>query len=84
MFAKLDNDINNDNNEELNILENKNNLIEQSNVVENKNNLTETNTTNENIKSQDELSKLIKDIPLNNLNDYYDIETNLFKKKLRN
>ena len=96
MFAKLDNDINNnDNNEELNILdyknnlieqsnvvENKNNLIEQSNVVENKNNLTETNTTNENIKSQDELSKLIKDIPLNNLNDYYDIETNLFKKKI--
>ena len=68
--------------EQSNFVENKNNLIEQSNVVENKNNLTETNTTNENIKSQDELSKLIKDIPLNNLNDYYDIETNLFKKKI--
>ena len=31
---------------------------------------------------EDAISNLIKEIPLNNLNDYYDIETNLFKKRI--
>ena len=40
------------------------------------------NIIEDNPKASDELSLLIKEIPLNNLNDYYDIETNLFKKRI--
>ena len=72
MFAKFNIDSNNNDKRSLNEIDNKNNIIEHN---KNNNNI-------EDLKSQDELSKLIKDIPLNNLNDYYDIETNLFKKRI--
>ena len=49
---------------------------------ERQNNLDEQNNGGENITNLDEVSILIKEIPLNNLNDYYDIETNLFKKRI--
>ena len=29
-----------------------------------------------------ELSSILKEIPLHNLNDYYNIETNVFKKRI--
>ena len=52
--------------------------------LEEKNNNNPNNqiNINENTSNQDELSKLIKEMPINNLNDYYDIETNLFKKRI--
>ena len=37
---------------------------------------------NEENMTEDVIANMIKEIPLNNLNDYYDIETNLFKKRI--
>ena len=74
MYAQLTQDENNENNKPNNIINN--------NDLEKK---KDQNVENDNIEEQnniDDLSKLIKEIPLNNLNDYYDIETNLFKKRI--
>ena len=62
----------------LNLEPNNNCKLEEKN----NNNPNNQNNIKENISNQDELSKLIKEIPINNLNDYYDIETNLFKKRI--
>ena len=67
MFAKLDYEPTNQN-------------PQLNNTNNNKSN--EENKNEESPKNQDEIDKLIKEIPLNNLNDYYDIETNLFKKRI--
>ena len=60
--------------------------INQKNITNNQSNkkevLVNQNNNEENPKLYDDISTLIKDIPLNNLNDYYDIETNLFKKRI--
>ena len=74
MYAKLIPEQNNDNNKPNDVINN--NELEEQNVQNEQNDhLDEQNNI-------DDLSKLIKDIPLNNLNDYYDIETNLFKKRI--
>ena len=68
MFAKMDQD-----------------LKENSQTDENlnkKNNSGGEIKNEDNSKGYDELSSLINNIQLNNLNDYYDIETNLFKKRI--
>ena len=39
-------------------------------------------TCNEDNKPNEDISQILKKIPLNNLNDYYNIETNLFKKRI--
>ena len=48
----------------------------------NQKNLDIQNNDKERENNLDELSNIIKEIPLNNLNDYYDIETNFFKKRI--
>ena len=68
MFAQINQKQNIDNNNS-NININNNDLEDQNDIIDNKNNT-------------DDLSKLIKEIPLNTLNDYYDIESNLFKKRI--
>ena len=68
MFAQINQKQNIDNNNS-NININNNDLEDQNDIIDNKNNT-------------DDLSKLIKEIPLNTLNDYYDIESNIFKKRI--
>ena len=68
MFAKMDQDL-------------KENFQTDENLYKKNNSGGETKNE-DNSKGYDELSSLIKDIQLNNLNDYYDIETNLFKKRI--
>ena len=43
--------------------------------------LDDINFQIDNEKENISIKNLINSIPLNNLNDYYDIETSLFKKK---
>ena len=64
------------------IAQEKNSENPQLNLT-NDNNKSKEDNNNEDIhNNQDEINKLIKDMPLNNLNDYYDLETNLFKKRI--
>ena len=70
MFAKFHQDTNKNNQSDK---PNNNNKKESKEKIDNKESES---------KNEDDFSKIIKEIPLNNLNDYYDIETNLFKKRI--
>ena len=56
--------------------------ISQPNIDDDQNLNSSIIQNNNEEQIEDEISNLIKEIPLNNLNDYYDIETNLFKKRI--
>ena len=49
---------------------------------DNSKNFLEDNQTNQSEQNNISVTSLINEIPLNTLNDFYDIETSIFKKRI--
>ena len=82
LYASLTNSNNNNSSLTNTIFQNTKNNSSQKNIHSPKINDEDENLNVKNINSTDNLSKMLKNINISSLNDYYEVESNIFKKKI--
>ena len=82
LYASLTNSNNNNSSLTNTIFQNTKNNSSQKNIHSPKINDEDDNLNVKNINSTDNLSKMLKNINISSLNDYYEVESNIFKKKI--